>query len=92
MLNPLGLKEASTELNAAAAEAGRLTTPIRDMEVMAAELEKHGLLGAARTRRNAVSRSYRGLNKNPVVDQLFEALSDWPVVFAKSFWIRTTSI
>ncbi|WP_343578184.1 CHAD domain-containing protein [Pseudomonas sp.] len=84
LLNPLGMKEACAELNAAAAEAGRLTTPIRDMEVIAAQLEVHGFLGAARMRRSAVSRSYRGLNKNPVVDQLFEALSDWPGSFRQA--------
>ncbi len=81
LLNPLGVKEACALLNAAATEAGRLTTPIRDMEVMAAELQAHGLLLAARTRRQAVSKAYRGLDASPVVDQLFEALNEWPATF-----------
>ncbi|UXJ50109.1 CHAD domain-containing protein [Pseudomonas citronellolis] len=86
LLNPLGKKEACGSLNAVAAEAGRLTTPIRDMEVMAGELEAHGLLKAARVRRQAVSTAYRGLNANPVVDSLFEALDEWPATFRAALW------
>lgn len=84
LLNPLGMKEACAELNAAASQAGRLTNPIRDMEVMAAELENHGLLRAAQTRRGAVSSAYRSLNKSVVIDGLFEALSDWPHAFRQA--------
>lgn len=84
LLNLLGMKEASAELKAAAAQAGQLTNPIRDMEVMAAELENHSLLRAARTRRKAVSASYRNLNKNLVIDGLFESLSEWPRTFRQA--------
>jgi len=84
LLNPLGMKAASAELNAAAADAGRLTNPIRDMEVMAAELESHGLLRAARARRQTVSNAYRSLDKSPVIDLLFEALSNWPGSFRQA--------
>jgi len=81
LLNPLGLKEACSTLNGAAAESGRLTTPIRDLEVMAEELQSHGLLRAAHARRLAVSKCYRSLDKHLTIDRLFEAFNDWPTTF-----------
>ena len=43
LLRPIRNLEPVRELDAAAAEVGRLTTPIRDLEVMIIELQRQGL-------------------------------------------------
>ena len=84
MLNPLGLADVSAQLARAAAEVGRLTTPIRDMEVMAAELVRHGLFELAQSRRMKVSEWYRSSDANPVIEALFTELGGWPGAFREA--------
>lgn len=84
LLKPLALGEAAAPLERAAAEVGRLTTPVRDLEVMAAELDKRGLAEPARRRREAVSAWYRGSADHAAVGDLVATLDAWPGRFRDS--------
>lgn len=78
LLKPLGLGAAAGELDRLAAQVGRLTTPIRDLEVMAAELERCGLRPAARRRREQVAQWYRESADHAAVRELLCQLDAFP--------------
>lgn len=84
LLKPLALGEVAAGLEAVAAEVGRLTTPIRDLEVMAEELEQRGLADAAQRRREAVSLWYRESADHAAIGYLVAALDAWPTAFRDS--------
>lgn len=89
MLNPLGLDDVSARLARAAADVGRLTTPIRDLEVMATELERHGLFEPALSRRMKVSEWYRSSDAHPVIAEVFVELGKWPGAFREALsWMQ----
>ena len=77
LLKPLRLGALAEDLDRAAKALGQATNPIRDMEVMAAELERHGLLIPASLRRQAVLRWYRQ-GSSPQIKDLLDALDAWP--------------
>ncbi|MGA4475838.1 CHAD domain-containing protein [Ectopseudomonas chengduensis] len=68
-------------LREAAARVGRVTTPTRDLEVMIAELDSHGLSGPAAARRSRLNSNYRQILAAPELDELFTALDRWPEKF-----------
>ena len=84
LLIPVRHVEGMDALKAAAAEVGRLTTPTRDLEVMAEELEKKGLSRAAASRRLNLVNQYRAIAVSPVLDKFFAALDAWPSTFRSS--------
>ncbi|WP_435609539.1 CHAD domain-containing protein [Pseudomonas knackmussii] len=84
LLKPLALGEVAAGLEAISAELGRLTTPIRDLEVMAEELQQRGFAQAAQRRRDAVSVWYRASADHVAVERLVAALDDWPRTFRES--------
>lgn len=84
LLTPWRALKEMTALREAAAEVGRLTTPTRDLEVMARELELRGMPEAAATRRSRLKTDYRKILNDPALDGLFAALDQWPSAFRAS--------
>jgi CHAD domain-containing protein len=68
-------------LRDAAAQVGRLTTPSRDLEVMAEELTHRGYPNAAATRHAKLQAHYSRIAQAPALDALFKALDRWPATF-----------
>lgn len=68
-------------LREAAAQVGRLTTPTRDLEVMAAELDARDLPEAASARRARLKADYKKILVDPALRDLFEELDQWPSTF-----------
>jgi CHAD domain-containing protein len=81
LLIPVRREEGMTVLKDAAAAIGRLTTPPRDLEVIAQELERKGLPEAARRRRNRLAEQYQTVAHSPQLARLLTALDAWPQAF-----------
>lgn len=81
LLRPLRGKNDVAPLDAAAAEVGKLTTPVRDLEVLADELQRRGLDGPAASRRAILSSSYACIVESSTLQQLFARLDEWPAGF-----------
>lgn len=84
LLIPVRRLEGVERLKLAAAEVGRLTTPTRDLEVMAKELDARGQHEAAQTRRSRLAEQYQVIARSPVLNELFTALDRWPSTFRAS--------
>lgn len=84
LLIPVRKLEGVERLKAAAAEVGRLTTPTRDLEVMAGELDTRGLTEAAQARRSRLPDQYKAIAKSQELNELFTALDLWPATFRSS--------
>jgi len=69
------------ELNQAAAEVGRATTPRRDLEVIVDELRKMGCPRQAMSRSATLTGQYRKIIGSPMLDKLFGELDRWPELF-----------
>lgn len=83
LLKTLGMKSISADLEKATSAVGKMTTPVRDLEVMAEELERHGLIELAQLRRLKVSYWYKTADENPLIRGLFTELADWPDTFRR---------
>lgn len=81
LLRPIRNLDPVRELDAAAAEVGRLTTPIRDLEVMIIELQRQGLPDLAQPRRQRLEQGYRMVEDSPTMRRLMACLDDWPESF-----------
>ncbi len=81
LLTPLRALSATSGLREAAAQVGRLTTPTRDLEVMAIELEQRGMPAAAASRRARLQADYQAILRDPALKRLFVALDNWPSLF-----------
>lgn len=78
LLRPLrGLPGVDT-LEAATAEVGRLSSPLRDLEVLISELEHHGLHRPAMARRQILEQGYQALLAGPALPHLQQCLTQWP--------------
>jgi CHAD domain-containing protein len=78
LLRPLrGLPGVET-LEEISGEFGRLSSPLRDLEVLAEELERLGRGTAAEPRRRALAIGYTRLLEDPVLGRLQHALGQWP--------------
>lgn len=84
LLIPVKRLEGVERLKLAAAEVGRLTTPVRDLEVMVQELDARGLQAAAQDRRDRLGDHYQAIALSPVLNELFHALDAWPATFRAS--------
>jgi CHAD domain-containing protein len=78
LLRPLRRLEAPRALDEAAADVGRLTTPVRDLEVLVKELDRQGFHAQAVRRRELVESSYFAIVESSTLQQLMVALDEWP--------------
>lgn len=78
LLRPLrGLPGVDT-LEEITAEVGRLSSPLRDLEVLVEELERIGQREAAERRRQILGQAYSQLLDEPALGRLLHALAQWP--------------
>ncbi|MCI8212932.1 metal-chelation protein CHAD [Pseudomonas sp. S25] len=78
LLRPLRGIAGVEQLEAAAKAVGELTTPLRDMEVLAAHLADQGLTEAATVRINKVNKSYGQVATSTELNRLFGTLDQFP--------------
>lgn len=84
LLRPLrGLPGVDT-LEEIAAEVGRLSSPLRDTEVLVEELERLGLEAGAAQRRAWLAEGYPHLLAEPALARLQHALGQWPGLLRES--------
>lgn len=81
LLQPLRGKDGVAWLDEAAAEVGKLTTPVRDLEVLVDELQRRGHRGPASSRREVLLASYACIVESSTLHQLFARLDQWPAAF-----------
>ncbi|MGI4837928.1 MAG: CHAD domain-containing protein [Janthinobacterium lividum] len=81
LLSPLRSIAATNSLREAAAQVGRLTTPTRDLEVMAIELQARGMPAEAAARRARLQADYKAILDDAALKRLFVALDNWPSLF-----------
>ncbi|WXL27537.1 CHAD domain-containing protein [Ectopseudomonas mendocina] len=84
LLRPLRGLPACDELSEAAAQLGRLSGPVRDLEVLEAHLREVGLNEAADARLARLQASYAGLIKSRQMTKLFTVLDQWPQQWRES--------
>lgn len=77
LLRPLRKIAGVALLDEAAAEVGKLTTPVRDLEVLIEELERQPLRRLANVRKASLHSSYSGIVASPAIKQLFSRLDEW---------------
>ncbi|HGM5835610.1 TPA: CHAD domain-containing protein [Serratia marcescens] len=77
LLRPLRGCPGATRLDRAAAELGRLTTPLRDLEVLIAELARHHLDWQANVRRSDLQAHCRQLLAHPQLIDFSSRLHAW---------------
>ena len=78
LLKPMRRLNAPHTLDEAAADVGRLTTPVRDLEVLIGELDRQGFHLLAARRRELVESSYSAIIGNSTVRQFVSVLDEWP--------------
>ncbi len=81
LLKPLRDRDGVGELEGAAAAVGRLTTPVRDLEVLIEELRSRGLSEAAGAREATLASRHGEIVQSPELRQLFACLDAWPADF-----------
>jgi CHAD domain-containing protein len=78
LLRPLSSITACADLQLRAAELGRLTGPLRDLEVLQIYLREHGFKIAAQARQPLLQQGYAALLSSAPLAQLMSALDEWP--------------
>lgn len=78
LLKPLRGRDSVSALERAAAAVGQLTTPVRDLEVLAGELRRRGLHEAAGRREARLATRYGEILHSSELAQLFACLDSWP--------------
>lgn len=78
LLRPLAAIPACADLQQRAAELGRLTGPLRDLEVLHGYLREQGLESAAQSRQPLLLQGYSQLLGSAPLAQLLHALDTWP--------------
>lgn len=84
LLRPLRGCPGATRLDRTAAELGRLTTPLRDLEVLIVELARHRLDWQANVRQSEFQARYRQLLTRPQLIGFPSLLHAWPRRFRRS--------
>ncbi|MGO3441239.1 CHAD domain-containing protein [Serratia liquefaciens] len=84
LLRPLRGIPGVTGLSSAAADLGKITTPIRDLEVLIAELEQHPLTWQANTRKTELHRRKLALMSQPLLTHFPTLLHTWPKTFRRT--------
>lgn len=78
LLRPLSSVAACEDVQQRAAELGRLTSPLRDLEVLQGYLQQQGLDSAAQSRLPLLQQGYVQLLDSAPLAHLLNALDDWP--------------
>ncbi len=78
LLRPLAAIPACADLQQRAAELGRLSGPLRDLEVLQEHLRQQGLISVAQARRPLLQQGYAHLLDSAALRQLLSALDLWP--------------
>jgi len=78
LLRPLNRLPLVASLDAAAAALGRLSGPLRDREVLLAELARQGHTALFAARQPALEAVYQTLLEEPALRHLFAVLDGWP--------------
>lgn len=78
LLRPIRRLEAPGKLDAAAADVGRLTTPVRDLEVLIVELERQGFQGQAERRKHLLESRYAAIESSTTLRRFMAVLDGWP--------------
>jgi CHAD domain-containing protein len=78
LLRPLSSVAVCEDLQQRAAELGRLTGPLRDLEVLLGYLRQQGLDSAAQSRQPLLQQGYLQLLDSAPLADLLSALDDWP--------------
>jgi CHAD domain-containing protein len=78
LLRPLSSVAVCEDLQQRAAELGRLTGPLRDLEVLQSHLQQRGLDSAAQSRQPLLQQGYLQLLGSAPLADLLSALDDWP--------------
>lgn len=78
LLRPLSSVAVCEDLQQRAAELGRLTGPLRDLEVLLSYLQQQGLASAAQSRQPLLQQGYLQLLDSAPLVQLLSVLDDWP--------------
>ena len=78
LLRPMRGVDACETLENSAAEVGRLSSPLRDQEVLVAYLREQGVTTGLAEREQRVQAGYARLLANPSLRSLFVALDEWP--------------
>ena len=78
LLRPLSSVAVCEDLQQRAAELGRLTGPLRDLEVLLGYLQQQGLDSATQSRQPLLQQGYLQLLDSAPLADLLSALDDWP--------------
>lgn len=78
LLRPLRGLPGVDSLEAATAEVGGLSSPLRDLEVLIGELERHDLDRPAVARRRSLQQGYQDLLAGSALTHLQQCLTQWP--------------
>lgn len=78
LLRPLRRHPCLAPVEAAAAELGQLTTPLRDLEVLLEQLQQQGLVQAAAARQVPLQDGYATLRSGALLTRLLMLLDDLP--------------
>ncbi|MDH4612406.1 CHAD domain-containing protein [Pseudomonas sp. BN102] len=78
LLRPIRRLDVPRSLDEAAADVGRLTTPVRDLEVLIGELDRQGFHFQATRRRELVESSYSAIVESSTVRRFVAVLDEWP--------------
>ncbi|CAI1983208.1 CHAD domain-containing protein [Serratia plymuthica] len=84
LLRPLRGTPGVAQLDNAAASLGKLTTPIRDLEVLIAELARHPLEWQTNVRKTELQSRNLALASHPLLFRFPNLLHDWPKSFHKA--------
>ncbi|MFI8382671.1 CHAD domain-containing protein [Pseudomonas sp. NPDC079086] len=78
LLRPLSSVALCEDLQQRASELGRLTGPLRDLEVLLGYLQQQGLDSVAQSRQPLLQQGYLQLLDSAPLADLLSALDDWP--------------
>ena len=78
LLRPLTAIATCAELQQRAAELGRVSSPLRDLEVLQAYLLQQGLVDAAQAREPLLQQGYAQLLSSAALTNVLSALDQWP--------------
>lgn len=78
LLRPMRRLAAPNELDAAAADVGRLTTPVRDLEVLIVELQRQGFVNQVERRQHLLESHYAVIERSATLQRFMAVLDAWP--------------
>jgi CHAD domain-containing protein len=81
LLRPLRGIDSVERLDSVIAQLGKLTTPVRDLEVLVDELESKHYSELAAVRRSKLAAAYDRVLRSRTLAMLFEELDEWPASF-----------